>query len=85
MFKQLLFWARNQGNHQNFDPSLLLKKLTDFHRNGAKIFQNGKLKKLRFSKPQIFKNNSRKFQRLVLGLIGLIDVNGIDVAQPLWL
>ena len=27
MFMQLLFWAGNQSNHQNFDPSLLPKKL----------------------------------------------------------
>ena len=27
MFTQLLFWAGNQGNNQNFDPSLLAKKL----------------------------------------------------------
>ena len=27
MFTQLLFWARDQGNHQNFDPSFLLKTL----------------------------------------------------------
>ena len=27
MFTQLLFWAGSQGNHENFDPSLVLKKL----------------------------------------------------------
>ena len=27
MFAQLLLWAGNQDNHQNFDPSLLLKTL----------------------------------------------------------
>ena len=32
---QLLFWAGNQGNHQNFDPSLLAKRLTDFHGDEA--------------------------------------------------
>ena len=26
IFRQVLFWARNQGNHQNFDPSLLSYK-----------------------------------------------------------
>ena len=37
MFTQLLFWAGNQGDHQNFDPSLLLKEtLTYFHGNEAK-------------------------------------------------
>ena len=35
---QLFFWAGNQGNHQNFDPSMLAKKetLTKFHGNEAK-------------------------------------------------
>ena len=33
-------------------------------------------KKLRFSKPPIFKNISKG---LVLGLVGLIDAKGIDV------
>ena len=27
IFRQVLFWAGNQGNHQNFDPSLLTNKL----------------------------------------------------------
>ena len=27
----------------------------------------------------------RKFQRLVLGLVGLIDAKAINVAQPIWL
>ena len=27
MFTQVLFWAGNQNNHQNFDTSLLPKKL----------------------------------------------------------
>jgi hypothetical protein len=42
-------------------------------------------KKLRFSKSPILKKFSRKFYRLVLGLVGLIDAKGIDVAQPTWL
>ena len=37
--------------------------------------------KLRFSKPPILKIFSPKFQRLVLGLVGLIDAKGIDMAQ----
>ena len=40
---------------------------------------------LRFSKPPILKNISRKFQGLVVGLVGLIDAKSIDVAQPIWL
>jgi hypothetical protein len=41
-------------------------------------------KKGHFSKSPILKKISRKFQRLVLGLVGLIDGNGIDVAQHIW-
>ena len=37
-------------------------------------------KKLRFSKSPILKKFSRKFHRLVLGLVGLIEAKGIDVA-----
>ena len=39
-------------------------------------------KKLRFSKSPILKTFLRKFHGLVLGLVGLIDTKGIDVAQP---
>ena len=59
--------------------------LTDFHQNETKFFffQNAQHKKpLRFSKPPILKNLLPKFQRLVLGLVVLIDGKGIDVAQP---
>ena len=38
-----------------------------------------------FSKSPILKIFSRKFHRLVLGLVGLIDAKGIDVAQRIWL
>jgi hypothetical protein len=37
-------------------------------------------KKLSFSKSPILKNVLRKFHRLVLGSVGLIDVKGNDVA-----
>ena len=43
------------------------------------IFQNG-----RFSKSPILKIFLRKFHRLVLALVELIDEKGIDVAQPIW-
>ena len=43
-------------------------------------FQNG-----RFSKSLILKILLWKFHGLVLGLVGLIDAKGIDVAQPIWL
>ena len=42
-------------------------------------------KNLRFSTPLILKTFSQKFQGLVLGLVGLIDAQGINVAQPIWL
>ena len=40
MFRHLLFWAGNQCNHQNLDPSLLLTQetLNDFHGDEANIF-----------------------------------------------
>ena len=41
-------------------------------------------KKGHFSKSPILKNFSRKFLRLVLGLVGLNDAKGIDVAQRIW-
>jgi hypothetical protein len=40
-------------------------------------------KKLRFSKLPILKKFLRKLHRFFLGLVGLIDVKGIDVAQPI--
>ena len=42
-------------------------------------------KKAHFSKSPILKIFSRKFLRLVLGLVGLNDAKGIDVAQRTWL
>jgi hypothetical protein len=53
-----------------------------------KKFKNPKWptqKKLSFSKSPILKNFLLKFYALVLGSVGLIDVKGIDVAQPIWL
>ena len=41
-------------------------------------------KTLSFSKSPILKIFLQKFLGLVLGLVGLIDGKGIDVAQPLW-
>ena len=42
-------------------------------------------KKLSFLIPSILNIFLWKFLRLVLGLVGLIDAKGIDVAQPIWL
>ena len=41
-------------------------------------------KKAHFSKSPILKIFSRKFLRWVLGLVGLNDTKGIDVAQRIW-
>jgi hypothetical protein len=46
--------------------------------------QNGRLKKIEFFKIANSHKISRKFHRLVLGLVGLIDAKGIDVAQRIW-
>ena len=37
-----------------------------------------------FSKSPILKKFCLKFHRVALGLVGLIDAKGIDVAQPTW-
>ena len=41
-------------------------------------------KKCHFPAPPILNIFSRKFLRLVLGCVGLIDAKGINVAQPIW-
>ena len=80
------FLAGNQGNHQNFDPSLLTNKLWDvFMGMKQKKNQSGRLKKSQFLKIANSQYFSWKFHGLVLGLVGLIDAKGIDVAQPIWL
>ena len=59
--------------------------LTDFHGNETKkifhFFKMADSKKKIFSKPPIPEKKFPKFQ----GLVGLIDANGIDVVQPIWL
>ena len=69
MFMQVLFWAGNQGDHQNFNPSLLPKKLWLIFM-GVKqkkilhfFSQNGRLKKTDFFKTthsqwKAYKNSS---------------------------
>ena len=72
-------------------PSLLAKRLwLIFMGMKLKIFSFWKKKskmtnskKLRFSKSPILKLFLRKFHRLVLGLVGLIDAKDIDVAVRL--
>ena len=41
-------------------------------------------KKLSFSTSPKKEQFQPKFYGLVLGLVGLIDAKGIDVAQPIW-
>ena len=50
-----------------------------------KKIQNGRLKKRSFipAPPILF--FCEIFYGLVLGLVGLIDAKGIDLAQPIWL
>jgi hypothetical protein len=52
------------------------------------IFLENKFKmdnsKMSFLKSPILKTFSRKFHRLVFGLVELIDAKGIDVAQHIW-
>ena len=65
-----------------------IKIWADFHGNEAKKkfffskikFKMADSKKAHFSESPILKNFSPKFLRWVLGLVGLNDVKGIDVA-----
>ena len=67
--------------------------LTTFDRNEAKKIkkilqkknQNSRPKKSSFPAPPILNIFSRKFNGLVLRLVGLIDAKGIDFAQAVWL
>ena len=52
-------------------------------KNFEKKIKNGRLKKTEFfnsANSQYLKKN----HGLVLGLVGLLDTKGIDVAQPIW-
>ena len=85
-------FSGNHGKHQNFDPSILpyrfglifmgMKQKKFFFLK--KKFKMADSKKSHFSKSPILKIFSRKFLRLVLGLVGLNDAKGIDVAQRIW-
>ena len=83
---QRVFWAGNQVIHQNFDKSLLTYKCwLIFMRMKQKKFKMADSKKGHFPAPPILNISSWKFHGFVLGLVGLIDAKGIDVAQPTWL
>ena len=56
---------------------------TDFHENEAKkkiFFLKKKIQNGRFFKMAIFQKNCENFIDWSLGLVGLIDAKGIDVA-----
>ena len=86
------FLAATQGNHQNFDPSLLTNKfwLIFMGKKQKIIFffekKNSKWptqKKCIFQKRPFFCENFMDWS--FLGLVGLIDMKGIDLSQPIWL
>jgi hypothetical protein len=65
--------------------------VTNFHGDETKkcLFfekknQNGNSKKLSFSTLPKAEQFPPKFHGLVLGLVGLIDAKGIDLAQSIW-
>ena len=82
MFMQLFFWAGNQGNYQISTHPCYQETLTDFDGDETFFFLNSKMSLSILPNLNIF---FQKFQGLVLWLVGLIDVKGIDVAQPMWL
>ena len=49
-----------------------------------KKFKMANSKKLSFSTSPKAEQFLPKFHGLVLGLVGLIDAKGIDLAQPIW-
>ena len=57
-----------------------IEKKNDFLNNPITKNQNG-----HFPAPPILNIFFQKFHGLVLGLVGLNDAKGIDVAQPIWL
>ena len=59
--------------------------MTYFHGDEAKKIKMADSKKLSFSTSPKAEQFPPKFHGLVLGLVGLIDAKGIDVAQPIWL
>ena len=62
--------------------------LTNFHGNEEKKikkkFKMADSKRGHFLAPPILNIFFQKFPGLVLGSVELIDVKGIDVAQPIW-
>ena len=61
--------------------------MTDFHGEQTKKKKKKKIQNGRFFKMAVFQN--RQFSKFIcenfIGLVGLIDPKGIDVALPIWL
>ena len=58
--------------------------MTNFHGDQAKKFKMADSKKLSFSTSPKAEQFPPKFYGLILGLVGLKDAKGIDLAQPIW-
>ena len=80
--QQGVFWK--PGKTSNFDPSILPYKfgLIFMGMKQNFFFFRKKNPKWPTQKKLIFQN--RQFSKWVLGLVGLNDVQGIDVAQRIW-
>ena len=82
----------NHGNHKNFDLCLISKNfwLIFMEMKQKKFFfwktkfKMADSKKVRFSKSPILNIFLWKFHGLVLGLVGLNDAKGINLAQSIW-
>ena len=61
--------------------------MTYFHGDEAKkiFFLKKEIQNGRFSTSPKAEQFPPKFHGLVLGLVGLFDANGIEMAQPIWL
>ena len=58
--------------------------MTNFDGDQAKKKSKMANSKIEFFKIANSQKNFGKFHVLILGLVGLIDAKGIDVAQPIW-
>jgi len=58
--------------------------VTNFHGDETKKFKMADSKKLSLSTSPKAEQFPPKIHGLVLGLVGLIEAKGIDLAQPTW-
>ena len=85
-------FAGNQGNHQNFVPSLVpinfwliyIGMKQKKKKNWRKKFKMADSKNWVFQPPPKAEQFSPKFHKSILGWVGSIDANGIHFAQPIW-